>query len=74
MRKREFAIVQSLYKKNLKSCLSRILEGNSNCTRPSAVEFCDYWRPVMEASNVAKGDMTALREKYGEARQAASSI
>lgn len=70
-RKREFAHVQTLYKKNLKSCLSHILEGGSERTRPSAVEFCDYWRPLMEASSVANGDMTALRELYGEARQEA---
>lgn len=71
-RKREFARVQTLYKKNLKSCLAYILEGGSERKRPSNVEFCDYWRPVMEAACDADGDMTALRESYGEARQVAS--
>lgn len=72
-RKREFAITQTLYKKNLKTCLSHILEGCSERRRPSAVEFRDYWRPVMETSSAADGDMTALREQYGEARQVASA-
>lgn len=72
-RKREYAIVQSLYKKNKKSCLSRILEGDSVRERPSAVEFFNCWRPIMEASSGADGDMTDLRESFGEAAQAASA-
>lgn len=73
MRIREYAIVQSLYKKNLKTCLARILDGNSERTRPSEVEFREYWRPIMEASSGADGDLASLRERYGESRTRASS-
>lgn len=72
-RKREFAIAQTLYKKNLKTCLGYILESSSRRKRPSAVEFRDYWDPVMGAVSGADGDMTKLRELYGEARQVASA-
>lgn len=72
-RKREYALVQSLYRKNKKACLERILEGDSIRERPSPVDFHNYWRPIMEASSGADGDMTALRELYGEERQAASA-
>lgn len=72
-RKREFAHTQSLYKKNPKVCLARILGGGSGRERPSAVEFRDFWRPVMETCSGADGDMTALRELYGEAKQTASA-
>jgi len=74
LRKREYAIVQTLYKKNLKSCLSRILEGTPDLKRPSNVEFHEHWRPIMEASSAANGDMEDLRAKYQETRQAAGSI
>lgn len=69
-RKREFALVQSLYKKNLKTCLSHILDGGKR-ERPSAVEFRDFWRPVMEQSGVEEGDMSALRERYVSREQGA---
>lgn len=72
-RKREYAVVQSLYRKNKKTCLSYILEGDSERKRPSAVEFHNCWRPIMEASSGADGDMTGLRETYGEATQVASA-
>jgi len=72
-RKREFAHVQTLYKKNLKTCLSHVLGSGSERERPSAVEFRDYWRPLMEASGGADGDMTALRESYGTSTQVAST-
>lgn len=73
VKKREYALVQSLYKKNLKTCLSHILDGDSVRERPSPVEFYNCWRPIMEASSGADGDMTDLRESYGEARQVASA-
>jgi len=72
-RKREFAHVQTLYKKNLKTCLSHVLGGGSVRERPSAVEFRDFWRPLMEASGGADGDMAALRELYGTSTQVASA-
>lgn len=37
--------------------------------RPSAVEFRDYWRPLMETTGGADGDMTELRHSLGELRQ-----
>lgn len=72
-KKREFAHVQSLYKKNKKTCLEHILGSGSGRERPSAVAFSDYWRPIMEASSGADGDMTALRESYGISGQVASA-
>lgn len=72
MRVREYALVQSLYKKNLKTCLNRILVGAPQ-KRPSGVEFRDYWRPVMEMPGVEDGDMAALRGRYGERGQVAGS-
>lgn len=72
-RKREFAHVQSLYKKNKKTCLAHVLGSGSGRERPSADAFCDYWRPIMEASSGADGDMTALRELYDVPRQVASA-
>ncbi|KAG7196381.1 hypothetical protein KM043_018805, partial [Ampulex compressa] len=68
-RRREYAIVQTLFKKNLRSCLNRILDGDSEREKPSDVDFADYWRPLMEASSAADGDMSALRSAYREARQ-----
>jgi len=70
-RKREFAHVQTLYKKNLRTCLSHILDGSSKRKRPSSAAFGEYWRPVMEAPSVANGVMTGLRELYGESKQVA---
>jgi len=66
--------VQTLYKKNLKTCLSHVLRSGSVRERPSAVEFRDYWRPFMEASSREDGDMTALRGmSYGTSTQVASA-
>lgn len=73
LRKKEFAIVQNLYRKNLRTCFAHILEGTSKMVRPSSVEFRDYWVPVMEQSSGVNGDMTALRDKYGEAKQVAGT-
>lgn len=63
-RKREYAHVQSLYKKSRKACLSFILQGGSERQRPSNVAFAEYWRPLMEASSEATGQMDGLRQAY----------
>lgn len=74
-RKREYAYVQSLYKKNIKACLSHVLGSGSGRERLSPVKFRDYWprlHPLWRRI-VVDGDMAALRELYGEARQVASA-
>ncbi|KAL0103821.1 hypothetical protein PUN28_017858 [Cardiocondyla obscurior] len=71
--KRLFATTQTLYKRNLKTCLAHILNQGATPERPSNVDLNRYWAPVMEADSPAAGDMTALRLQYGVASQRAGT-
>lgn len=65
-RKREYALVQNLFRTNMRSCLGYILDGKTSAKRPSDGDFEAYWRPVFESSSSADGNLDDLRTLYNE--------
>lgn len=59
-RKREYGMVQELYRKNLNFCLKKILDGDAPDVRPAPGEFEAYWRPLLETRSVENGLMPRI--------------